>query len=254
MKNKLYQLITITMLLCSIGIQAQKKNDIRNQPNPFTEPRFTFFKETILLYNEYLDRNNGSFNTTNLRILKPMGSRAWNIRLDVPLISTNSNSVNSTALGDVSFSGSFIPFLTERNGISTRVRVVIPSAHSPSFGLGKWIVAPAIYYGTLIGDHKNFLFITDIEYQHSVAGSNNRDAIRTVAYDNILTYRFGKNWISGNMTFRYNFTLNGFQNSSFVEYGRKITPDALFYLHPSIAFGGEKFYNYGMEVGMIILF
>lgn len=254
MKSMISKAIVIVLFLCTPVLLAQKNKDIKTQPNPFSEPRFSFFKETILLYNEYLDRDNSSFNTTNLRILKPMGSRAWNLRLDIPLISTATNSSNTTGLGDISISTSFIPFLTERNGISTRLKITTPSAHNPSFGLGKWIVAPALYYGTLIGDHKNFLYITDIEYQQSVAGSELRDEIQTLVYDNILTYRFGKNWISGNLTLRYNFTIKGLQNSSFVEYGRKITPDALFYLHPSIAFGRERFYNYGMEVGMIILY
>lgn len=254
MKPKFSKAICILFSLIAFIINAQDKKDIRNQPNPFSEPRFTFFKETILLYNEFLDRGNGSFNTTNLRILKPIGTRAWNVRVDIPLISTNSNTSYTTGLGDISFASSYIPYLTERTGISTRLKISTPSAYNSSFGLGKWIVSPAFYFGTLIGDNKNLLYITDIEYQQSFAGSTQRPEIQTLVYDNILTYRFGKNWISGNVTFRYSFAFEGFQNSSFVEYGRKITPDALFYLHPSIAFGNERFYNYGMEVGMIILF
>lgn len=39
-----------------------------------------------------------------------------------------------------------------------------------------------------------------------------------------------------------------------MEFGRKITPTNLVYVHPSVAFGGEKSYNFGMEVGILILF
>ena len=67
-------------------------------------------------------------------------------------------------------------------------------------------------------------------------------------------YFFGKNWISGDVAFRYNTVLEGFQNNAFLEFGRKITPDNLIYIHPSAAFGGKKSYNYGIEAGILILF
>ncbi|MCZ8229757.1 hypothetical protein [Flavobacterium sp.] len=92
-----------------------------------------------------------------------------------------------------------------------------------------------------------------LEYQYSFAGSKNRANIRTTVFESTLTYSFAKNSISSNVAFRYNETRQGFQNSTFVEFGRKLTPDSLFYIHPSLAFGNQKAYNYGIEFGVVIL-
>jgi hypothetical protein len=64
----------------------------------------------------------------------------------------------------------------------------------------------------------------------------------------------GKNWFGINTALRYNHTIEGFQNSAFIEFGRKFTPDSMFYIHPSIGYGGAKSYNYGYELGVLILF
>ena len=249
----------LLLLLCFILshweiINAQDKKTIRSEQNPFSEARFTYFKETIVLFNEYLETKNGSFNTTNFRILKPLGNRAWTIRFDAPLISTNSNTINKSGLGDLSLATSFIPYLTKKSGIATRLKIASNSANNPNFGSGKWVISPAIFYGTYIDTNKKLLLISDLEYQFSFTGSKNRADIRTTVLESTLIYSFAKNWISSNIAFRYNETRQGFQNSTFVEFGRKLTPDSLFYIHPSLAFGDQKTYNYGLELGVVILY
>lgn len=235
-------------------INAQDKKTIRSEKNPFSEARFTYFKEVIVLFNEYLDTKSGSYNTTNFRILKPIGSRAWTIRFDAPLVSTNSSSINKSGLGDISIGSSFIPYLTKKSGIATRLKMTSNSASNPSFGSGKWIISPAVFYGTYIDKNKKLLLISDLEYQFSFAGSKNRADIRTTVLESTLIYSFAKNWISSNIAFRYNETRQGFQNSTSIEFGRKFTPNSLFYIHPSVAFGDQKSYNYGIELGVVILY
>ncbi|CAM2761403.1 hypothetical protein SAMN05444143_103181 [Flavobacterium succinicans] len=245
-------LLFLALFFYTSSVNAQDKKKIREEQNPFSEARFNYFKETIILFNEYLDTKNGSFNTTTFRLLKPIGNRAWTIRFDTPLVSTNSSTKNKTGLGDLSIATSFIPFLTKTSGIATRVRLIANTATDRNFGLGKWVVVPAIFYGTFIDSAKNIVFITDLEYQYSIAGDTNRDDVRITVLENSLIYSFSKNWMSANISFRYNEVLNGFQNSTFIEFGRKITPDSFFYIHPSLAFGNKKAYNYGFEVGMLI--
>lgn len=247
-------LFLLSFILPPVVLIAQEKKTIRSEQNPFSEARFTYFKESLVLFNEYLDTKNGTYNTTNLRVLKPIGNRAWTIRFDAPLISTNSNTINKTGLGDISIGTSFIPYLTNKSGIASRIRVTSNSANNPKFGSGKWIISPAIFYGIYIGANKKMLLISDLEYQYSFAGSKNRADIRTTVFESTLTYSFAKNWISSNVAFRYNETRQGFQNSTFVEFGRKLTPDSLFYIHPSLAFGNQKAYNYGIEFGVVILY
>lgn len=248
MKN--FRFYICIIFLFSYAVKAQ---DTIQYNNPFSEARYHYFLKTILLFNEYLDTENGSYNTTQLRFLYPIGNKAWNLRFDLPLISANTNSVNKTSIGDVSAGISYIPYMERHNAIAVRARVVSNAASDPAFGSGKWVFIPTVFYGRYLKS-KKYLWIASLEYQKSFAGDSNRNDINTTAFENVILWFFGKNWIGADAAFRYNNTVKGFQNNAFLEFGRKITPDNLVYIHPSVAFGGQKTYNYGLEVGILILF
>jgi len=248
--NKL-QLFYLSFLLITFSTKAQ--NTLALQKNPYTEARYHYYLKTILLFNEYLDTETGSYNTTELRFLHPIANKAWNLRVDLPLISTNTSSINKTGIGDIGAGISYIPYLNHSKGSAFRVRVISNSAADPALGSGKWVFAPALFYGSYIKE-KKLLWIASLENQLSFAGSDNRDDINTTAFENYFMYILGKNWIAADVAFRYNATNKGFPNNAFVEFGRKITSNDMAYIHPSIAFGNHKSYNYGIEIGMLILF
>lgn len=236
----------------SFHIKAQV-SDTTKSNNPFAEARYHYFLKTVILFNEYLDTDNGSYNTTQLRLLYPIGNKAWNLRFDVPLISANTNSVNKTGIGDIGAGISYIPFIKNNNGLAIRARVISNSAQDPNFGSGKWVFIPTVFYARYLKT-KKFLWISSLEYQASFAGQSDRSDISITAYENVVLYFFGRNWISADAAFRYNNTVKGFQNNAFLEYGRKISADDLIYIHPSYAFGGQKTYNFGLEIGILVLF
>lgn len=233
------------------AIQAQ---DTIKYANPLAEVRFNFFKQTVILFNEYLDTDNGSRNTTVARVLHPVGKRSWNLRAEIPLVSANTTAMNKTGLGDVSFGASYIPYAKNKMGMAIRGKITANSAVDTSFGSGKWIFTPTFFLGNYLGDKKKFLLLSSLESQLSFAGSSTRDKVNTTLLENTLLYFFEKNWVSVDVAFRYNATLEGYQNTAYVEFGRKFTPDSMFYIHPSVAFGSEKAYNYGMELGLVVLF
>jgi hypothetical protein len=245
--------IHLLFLLSFVLPFSVKAQDTIGKNSPFSEARYHYFLKTILLFNEYLDTDSGSFNTTQLRFLHPIANKAWNLRFDVPLVSTNTNSINKTGIGDVGVGISYIPYLERSNGIAFRARVVSNSASDPSFGTGKWVFIPTIFYGKYFSQ-KKFLWIASLEYQASFAGSSNRADVNTTAFENVLLHFFYKNWVAADVAFRYNSTIEGYQNNAFVEFGRKITPNNLVYIHPSIGFGKDRSYNYGLEAGVLILF
>jgi hypothetical protein len=247
---KKLQLFCVLSFIVTISAKAQ---DTIQLNSPFSEARYNYFLKTLIFFNEYLDTDSGSFNTTQLRFLQPIGNKAWNLRFDLPLISTTTNSINKTGIGDIGVGVSYIPYIKKSNGIALRARVISNSASDPSFGSGKWVFIPTVFYGKYFSG-KQFLWISSLEYQASFAGSSNRNDINVTAFENNLLWFFGKNWIAGDVAFRYNSNLNGFQNNAFLEFGRKITPENLVYVHPSIAFGNYKSYNYGIEIGILILF
>lgn len=244
------------LFFISLASSAQQDSQNTNKPskNPYTEARYHYYLKTILLFNEYLDTDSGSFNTTELRFLHPIANKAWNLRVDLPLISTNTSSINKTGIGDIGVGVSYIPYLEHKNGgVAFRTRVISNSAVDPALGSGKWVVAPAVFYGKYLVMNK-LLWISSLENQSSFAGSSNRSDINTTSFENYFMYIFGKNWFAADAAFRYNNTNKGYPNNAFVEFGRKITANDMAYIHPSAAFGNHKSYNWGIEVGMLILF
>jgi hypothetical protein len=250
MKFILFTFLFNTMLACSL--HAQEEAVIES--NPFAEARYNYFKETVIVFNEYLNMDSGSFNTTDLRILKPIGKKDWNLRLDIPLVSTNTNSQNKTGLGDIAFAASYIIQLNEKRGIGARVKIISNSASNPSFGSGKWVFNPTLFYAIYLDQSRKLLWMPDAEYQVSFAGASDRTDISIAVFENVLIYKFKKNWVSGDVAIRYNEVLDGFQNNAFLEFGRKLGEESMFYIHPSVGFGDKKVYNTGFEVGLVILY
>ncbi|KQB37331.1 hypothetical protein [Flavobacterium aquidurense] len=248
--NKLF-FFYLSFLLIVFSVKAQ--DTLKREKNPYTEARYHYYLKTILFFNEYLDTDSGSYNTTQLRFLHPIANKAWNLRVDLPLISTNTSTNIKTGIGDIGVGISYIPYLDQSKGIAFRARVISNSAVDPAFGTGKWVFAPALFYGTYFIE-KKMLWIASLENQLSFAGSHNRQNINTTALENYFMYIIGKNWIAADVAFRYNATNKGYPNNAFVEFGRKFTSNNMFYIHPSIAFGGQKTYNYGIEAGLLILF
>lgn len=249
--KKLY-LFLLLFFLITFFAKAQDTQEAAK--NVYTEARYHYYLKTILLFNEYLDTDSGSFNTTELRFLYPIANKAWNLRLDLPLISTNSSSDNKTGIGDIGAGISYIPYLEHQNGgIAFRARVISNSATDPARGSGKWVFAPAVFYGKYLKKDK-ILWISSLENQLSFAGSDNRDDINTTSFENYFMFIMGKNWIAADAAFRYNATNKGFPNNAFLEFGRRITANDMAYIHPSVGFGSHKSYNFGIEVGMLILF
>jgi hypothetical protein len=186
--------------------------------------------------------------------LEPIGNKDWNLRLDIPLVSTNSNSINKTGLGDISFAASYIISLNQKRGTGARAKIISNSASNPSFGSGKWIFVPTLFHGLYLNKSQKTLWLSSIEYQVSFAGASNRNDISTTVFENALIYSFSKNWISGDVAIRYNDVIDGFQNSVYIEFGRKFSKQSMFYIHPSIGFGDKKSYNNGLELGLVILY
>ncbi|KUJ59812.1 lipid A phosphoethanolamine transferase [Flavobacteriaceae bacterium CRH] len=249
MKN--LQLFYLLSFLSIFSINAQ--DSISTAKNPYTEARYHYYLKTILLFNEYLDTDSGSFNTTQLRFLHPIANKAWNLRVDLPLVSTNTSSINKTGIGDIGAGISYIPYLEHSKGIAFRVKVISNSAVDPALGTGKWVVAPAVFYGAYF-NKKKMLWIASLENQLSFAGSDNRSDVNTTTLENYLMFIFGKNWFAADVAFRYNATNKGYPNNAFIEFGRKITQNDMAYIHPSVSFGNHKSYNFGLELGVLILF
>lgn len=242
------------LLYFFIAFSLKAQDTAEATKNIYTEARYHYYLKTILLFNEYLDTDSGSYNTTEIRFLYPIANKAWNLRLDLPLVSTNSNSENQTGLGDIGAGISYIPYLEHKSGgVAFRAKIISNSATDPARGSGKWVFAPAVFYGKYLSKDK-ILWISSVENQLSFAGSDNRDDVNTTAFENYFMFIIGKNWIAADAAFRYNAVNKGFPNNAFLEFGRRITANDMAYIHPSIGFGNQKAYNFGIEAGMLIMF
>ncbi|WP_414000280.1 lipid A phosphoethanolamine transferase [Flavobacterium sp. W1B] len=223
--------------------------------NMLTEPRFNFYKRTLITYNEYLNTNAGFFNTTNFRLLYPFGNKALNFRLDLPIVTSNvSNLGNQTGIGDIDFSIAYIPKLNDKIGYAIRGKIIIPTATESAFGGGKWVFIASGFLGHYWDSKKKWFSITTLEHQFSFAGQQASPPVNTILFENVIYYSFKKNWIGADATIRYSFELKGYRNIFAIEYGYKISPRFNTYIHPSIGFGSQKSYNNGIEIGTLIYF
>lgn len=148
------QLFYLVIFLITFSAKAQ--DNLEPKKNPYTEARYHYYLKTILLFNEYLDTDSGSYNTTELRFLHPIANKAWNLRADLPFISSNTTSVNTTGIGDIGVGISYIPYLENSKGLAFRARIISNSASDPALGTGKWVFAPSIFYGAYIKEKKYF--------------------------------------------------------------------------------------------------
>ena len=187
--NKLLFIVVFAFVV-TISVNAQ---DTIKHSNPLTEVRFNFFKHSVVLFNEYLDTDNGSFNTTNLRVLYPIGKKTFLLRVDVPLISANTSAINKSGLGDIAVAASYIPNVKNKTGIAIRAKVTSNSAIDSNFGSGKWVFTPTFIMGNYLGNHKKYLWLTLLENQMSFAGDSNRNKVNTSVIDNTVNYFLGKN-------------------------------------------------------------
>ncbi len=249
MKTSVFTILTLLFL--AIPMNAQK-NISRNM---LTEPRFNFFKKTLLVYNEYLNTNNGSYNITNLRVLYPFGNKALNLRFDLPIVTINSPGyMNQTGLGDIDFSIAYIPQMNDKTGIAFRGKINIPTATESPFGTGKWVFTSTAFLGHYWDEQKQWFSISSLEQQLSFAGQANRSDVNTTLFRNDIYYSFHKNWVGTTAIFSYSFESKGYNNSLSIEYGRKFTSRFYAYIHPSIGFGSQKSYDNGIEAGVLIFF
>ena len=248
--NRICVFLVLLLLFHKVLI-AQESDTLKRV---FDAPKYNFFNRTILVFNEYLDTDSGSYNTTDIRLLLPVGNKAWNLRLDAPIVSTNSSDNNKTGLGDLAASIAYIPVLNNHNGLCVRAKVVGNTATNSAFGSGKWIFVPTLFYGHFFDDNKKWLLISLLEYQVSFAGDTNRNDVTTTIFENTLYFNFSKNWLAADVAFRYNATIEGFQNNAYLELGRKLSKFNWVYIHPSVGFGKNRSYNAGIEVGILAFF
>lgn len=258
-KKSLYlTLFSILFLsITSIAQEGSKKKSIeelKDEKNPLNFARVNFYKNTVVFFNEYLDTDSGSFNTTDLRYTHPFKNRSWNFRADIPLVSGTTSSINKTAIGDISFSVAHIPYLTNNKGVSFRARITTNSSNNPDFGSGKWVFTPTVFYGQYLNKKGSFLWTAYLENKFSFAGNSDRSDINALTFDNAITYSFSKNWIAADFSAGYNFISETNPYALALEYGTKFTPDTMLYFHPSIGIGSERQYNYGVEFGVVILY
>ena len=260
MTKKSLFLILFSILSFSIMTNAQevhkKKSisELKDEKNPLNFARVNFYKNTVVFFNEYLDTDSGSINTTDLRYTHPFKNRSWNFRADLPLISGNTSSINKTAIGDISFSIAHIPYLTNNRGISFRARITSNSSNNPDFGSGKWVFTPTVFYGQYLNKKGSILWTAYLENKFSFAGNSDRANINAYTFDNAITYSFLNSWIATDFSVGYNVKSETNPYALALEYGTKFTPDTMLYFHPSIGIGSERQYNYGVEFGVVILY
>lgn len=229
-------------------------NEKRNEYSTVIKTKYNYFYNTFIFFNEYLDTPNGSFNTTQARVNFPFFNKSWEMRFDIPLVSGENSTKNKTGLGDISAVLTYLPFfIKDKHIIFIRTKISSNSASDKNFGYGKWIITPGISYQKTFGGKNQFLWISSIEYKRSIFGEKNRNKVEKFSYENLIQYSFSKYWVSADFNLYRNIYSNSFENTFFTEFGINLSKFSL-YVHPSIGTGHTRFYNYGLEFGILAKF
>ncbi|MFV0237984.1 MAG: hypothetical protein ACK5HU_05575 [Flavobacteriales bacterium] len=211
------------------------------------DPKYTFFKHNVVMFNEYLDEEGKGKNTTNLRYTSPVGKGNWNIRVDIPVVSSELSGKNG--LGNLSASFTYIPFMTKNIGYWVRGRVFSPTASPSELGSGKWLFSPTVGFGKKFD--KNLTYLASYEHRFSFAGSSNQNDYHTGIIDTSLIFGVEKYWFSFNPNIFVNYENNA-QVSTFMafEIGRRLVSEVDFYISPSFGIGDSKPHDFGLEFGL----
>lgn len=229
-------------------------NEKINEDSTVIKTKYNYFHNTFIFFNEYLDTPNGSFNTSQARAAFSVFNKSWEMRFDIPLVSGESSTKNKTGLGDISAVLTYIPFFVkDKHVFFIRAKISSNSASEKNFGYGKWVITPGISYQKTFGMKNQFLWIGSIEYKRSIFGQKNRNKVEKFSFENLIQYYFSKYWLSIDFNLYRNIFSNCFENTTFTEFGINLSKLSL-YIHPSIGMGHTRFYNYGLEIGILAKF
>jgi hypothetical protein len=119
------------------------------------------------------------------------GKRGVVLRFELPVSGAQVSGATNVGLGDAYAQMLLIPYSTRRFSLFAGSGLIVPTATSPTLGLGKLVVAPAA--GPIWFFAHGLVFVK-VQYLDSIAGDSSRPEVRRLLVTPVVIHTVGTRW------------------------------------------------------------
>src|SRR5262249_13865539 len=195
-------------------------------------------------------------NITTFQYVQPFANNLA-VRLRLPVVGNDVSGSNQYGLGDITARVNWVPYVNRKVGVLVGSEFAFDTASKPQLGTGKYTIAPV---GVLVFFLKQgWLFAPAYQQTVSYAGQSTRSDINVGATDLYLVKltKSKRNWFIFDPTIitdYHNDRASGtFEFEAGQIVGRMGKGIGSLYLRPGVGLGGDRVYNWNLEVGFKLI-
>jgi hypothetical protein len=242
-------------LLSVLGAVAMAEDaEINNGTDP------TKLSTTAQLRFESLDLGDGfTNNTLYLRFTQPLGAaQRSSVELKLPIVSSNILDGSDYGMGDFSLKFTRLASLTPQYGILLTLEAIFDTADAADQGTGSNVLKPGITYARFLPN--GAIFAPTLQHGFTVgsADSGRPDVNQTVIdFYYVPKLNDPLNYMTIDPALTYDWESEKLSPTLAVTLGRVIPMglpgSSSLFVKPSIGFGGDRAYDWGIEVGFKVV-
>lgn len=214
------------------------------------------FQSEMRLYNVFTELPDGAGYTNEMiyRQVWPFAERAHQIRLEVPLVTTNITGETEFGFGDLNVRWLWVPKATPKNAVAVGVESWWDTATQEVLGRGKNVLGPVVFYVIFLPERKA-IFAPAYQYQFDIGGSGDRADVSLSAIDlyYVLLPKPGS-WIIIDPQIIVDHEGSTTYVQVETEFGRMMGPGWSTFLRPGFPIGGNRLMDWNLEFGIKSVF
>ncbi|WP_310475311.1 hypothetical protein [Sandarakinorhabdus sp.] len=190
-------------------------------------------------------------------IEQPFGDGYWTLRARVPFAATNALGNSALGLSDASLRLTRVFGVSRKGGRVAQLEVIAPTAGRDEWGGGKWQLKPVFIQAYFL---KNGTIVAPaLQHQFSFAGSSRRADVNTTTFDLYVVPRLAnrKLFMTIDPALIYDWerkqTFGALAVTLGTNVGRLFGGQMQISVKPSVAVGGDRPFNYGLQAGVAVL-
>lgn len=178
------------------------------------------------------------------------GKRGVVLRFELPVSGASVSGATNVGLGDAYAQLLLVPYSTRRFALFAGSGLIVPTATSPTLGLGKLVVAPA---AGPIWFFAHGLAFVKAQYLDSVAGDSSRPEVRRLLVTPVVIHTIGRRWwiLADSETNTNHLRDNRTDLKSGVQVGHVFTRGFGLWIKPEWWWGPNTTGSWNLKFGMV---
>ncbi len=212
------------------------------------------FQNELRLYNVFTSLPDGNYqNLSVFRYIMPFNNRTMNIRLDLPLVTTDVTGDTEFGFGDLNLRWLWTAKQSRTHAVAVGIKSWWDTATGDALGSGKNALAPVVSYVMFL--NRQTIFAPAYQYKFDIGGSDDRPDISQSFIDFYYVYlpKPGQG-IVVDPTIIIDHDRSKTSMQVEVELGRMISPGMSTYIRPGFPIGGNRLIDWNLEVGVKTVF